>query len=89
MDIDKLIGHSLADKSAVGAINRPLQSSRGSLSIYIIWAVVRKYESCIVKRFEHMFYFLAAISPHFNLYHKVPGEIVPECLSPQTLCSQR
>src|SRR5947209_6614761 len=36
MDVDKLIGLRLADKSAVGAINRPLRSGRSMLFMCII-----------------------------------------------------
>jgi len=36
MDIDKIVGQSLADKSAVGAINRPLRYCRSILLMNFI-----------------------------------------------------
>jgi len=42
MDIDKIVGQALADQSAVGAINRPLQNCQIILLMIIINQVERR-----------------------------------------------
>jgi hypothetical protein len=51
MDIDKILGHPLADKSAVGAINRPLRSDWGISLMCIIAPMASSPPTCIDNTF--------------------------------------
>jgi hypothetical protein len=49
MDIDKILGHPLADKSAVGAINRPLRSDWGISLMCIIAPMSSQRQPVLIK----------------------------------------